>query len=88
MVVVKIELWPHGLESKAREIGRAEIINDGTGTEEVGNYKIRLKHSGSWVKKEGYWKTGGLSGYKRKVQSPYHLVMLALGAIFLRGKEE
>jgi hypothetical protein len=38
MIVVKIELWPHGSEERAKEIGRTYITNDGTGTLKRGNY--------------------------------------------------
>lgn len=38
MIVIKVELWPLGVESKAREIGRAYIANDGAGSTERGDY--------------------------------------------------
>lgn len=40
MLVVKIELWPHGHESLAEEIARGYIANDGTGTPTKGNYQF------------------------------------------------
>jgi hypothetical protein len=82
MVVVKIEIWPHGDESKAREIGRAKIANDNSGTSALGNYEIELSHSGAYAGRPGVWKRGRLSGFFRR-SSPYHLVMLALGAVLL-----
>ena len=77
MVVVKIELWPHGNEEKAREIGRAEIWNDGTGNEKHSNYGVNLLHSGIYFGKPGIWKKGYVEKHYRK-QSPYHLVVKAL----------
>lgn len=82
MIVVKIELWPRGDPNQAREIGRAEIVNDGTGTREKGNYQVRLRHSGRYTGRPGFWKRGAVSGVSRLL-SPYHLVMLALGATLL-----
>lgn len=38
MLVIKVELWPFGDESKKREIAAAEIWNTGTGTIDKGNY--------------------------------------------------
>lgn len=30
MIVVKIEIWPFGNESKSEELGRIHIVNDGS----------------------------------------------------------
>lgn len=43
MLVVKIELWPNGHAAGSRELCRGFIVNDGTGTGDIGNYYIRLK---------------------------------------------
>ena len=40
MLVIKIELWPYGYATGARELGRMYIINDGTGTAKRGNYRV------------------------------------------------
>ena len=77
MIVVKIELWPRGDPNQARE-----IVNDGTGTQAKGNYQVRLRHSGRYTGRPGFWKRGAVSGVSRLL-SPYHLVMLALGATLL-----
>lgn len=42
MLVIKIELWPHGDESKKEDMGTAHIWNDGTGTRTSGNYGIKI----------------------------------------------
>jgi len=77
MVVVKIELWPLGDEKKAREIGRAEIVNDGTGTTERSNYAVNLLHSGKYYGTPGVWRIGRVEDHRRML-SPYHLVQKAL----------
>jgi len=42
MIVIKVELWPFGEESKKRDIARAVIGNDGTGSYDMGNYDARF----------------------------------------------
>lgn len=43
MIVVKIELWPWGEESRKVELGTARIWNDASGSSTVGNYGYELK---------------------------------------------
>lgn len=49
MIVVKVELWPHGDESKARELSRAFISNDLKTTAETrgeyGSYECKFMQS-------------------------------------------
>lgn len=33
MIVIKVEIWPYGNEDKAKKLCRANIINEGTGSE-------------------------------------------------------
>lgn len=40
MLVIRIELWPKGNESKKIELGRATIINDCTGDDDASNYDV------------------------------------------------
>lgn len=77
MIVVKIELWPLGNANKAREIGRVEIANDGSGTKTHGNYLVNLLHAGIYWGKPGVWKRGKVTKHPR-MQSPYHLVLKAI----------
>lgn len=56
MIVIKVELWPYGHESKAKEIGRMHIINDGSSDNpKRDNYLVKLLRRGSTstVRKEG-----------------------------------
>lgn len=79
MVIVKIELWPHGDESRATPLGTIKITNDGTGNEAFGNYDVSLSHSGRYVTRPGTWKRGKVLRHFRGL-SPYHLVVKALNA--------
>jgi hypothetical protein len=80
VIVVKVELWPHGDESKARPIGQIAIANDGTGTAESGNYNVVLAHAGRFYGRKGAWRRGRVTGYQRIRQSPYHLLAMAMRA--------
>jgi hypothetical protein len=83
MVVVKIELWPHGDESKKRMLGQMNIINEGTGDVVFGNYSTELLHAGTYWGKPGFWKTAKNVIYNRTL-SPYHLVAKCLAACGIR----
>lgn len=45
MIVVKIEMWPHGDEDRRREIGRMYLANVG-GTAERGDYLVTVNRRG------------------------------------------
>ena len=77
MLVVRIELWPGGDESRKRILGLAHIINDGTGDENTGNYVVRLFR---WGSDGRIWKSAQLFGFKRKRLGPWDLLLSALNA--------
>ena len=79
MIIVKVELWPMGDGNKAREIGRARIINDGTGDATHGNYRIELLKSAEYSKNDadGIYKKGVVVGFLRK-RGPRHLLFEGL----------
>lgn len=45
MIVVKVEHWENGDESKAEILGQLSFTNDGTGTKDVANYNVKFEHS-------------------------------------------
>jgi hypothetical protein len=59
MIVVKVELWPHGLEDEKAEIGEILIKNNLSGTPMRGNYDYELL----WGKQS---KSGCIVGHKRE----------------------
>jgi len=69
MIRVTVELVPHGVESRKREIGRLEIANDGTGDEETGNYTGTLFAEYS---PEG--RSGRVFAFSRQKQSVWSLI--------------
>lgn len=79
MIVVKIELWPHGDQSQAKQIGWVDIANDGTGDVVESSYKVSVRHGGKYFGKAGFYRIGKVNAFKREL-SPYHLVSRALQA--------
>lgn len=75
MIRVTIELVPRGDESKKTHLGTAEIVNDGTGTMETGNYTIRLS---KWGKPTQTWRQGELKGFPCQRLGPWDLLAMAL----------
>ena len=78
MLVVKIELWPGGHEGNAKEIGRAYIWNDGSGTEARGNYKGKILRRGSQTR---IWREGRVLGFPRKRLKAWDLLQRFLNDI-------
>lgn len=77
MLVIKVELWPLGDESEARELQRVLVINDGTGTAEHGNYLVRALRRGSRTVVQ---RTGAVTNHPRLRDSVLVLVRKALEA--------
>ncbi len=69
MLVVKVELWPHGQESQARTLGTIRIANDGTGTPRRGNYDYAMRGG-----RHRMMKTGRITDYARQAYNPWELV--------------
>lgn len=92
MIVVKIEMWPKGDETKKREIGRTYIFNAG-GSLRRGDYEVRVcrknnfdttvreLHSG-----KGFTRTGRVEDYPRLSYNVWRLIARALKAAFPEEK--
>ena len=80
MLVVKIEMWPGGRESKAFEIGRMLIHNTSwTGKQaRRGDYAIRLMRKGS---PKAVSRTADVLDYPRLSYPVWKLVRRALEAL-------
>lgn len=75
MIRVTIELLPGGWEGNKREIGRLEIVNDGTGDSVRGNYYSRMFRKGS---SSTVTRRGEVKNFARLSRTAYELVYLAL----------
>jgi len=74
MLRITIELIPaSGLPPK--HLGTACIINDGTGSAEVGNYDVKLS---KWGRPNQTWKKGRVEDFDRVQRGPWDLFYLAL----------
>ena len=86
MIVVHVQLWPGGDQSKAKHLGTATITNDGTGDpanrrrgkeSTLGNYRVRLSKRGQPTVR---WRDGRVEGFRRKRYGAWDLLYLALRA--------
>lgn len=75
MVIVKIELVSAIDPRRSREIGRMVIHNTGEGTEDHGNYGIRLMRRGTT---DVVQKTASVENFPRKSAVVWKLVARAL----------
>lgn len=75
MIKVWIELWPHGSEERKELIGLIDIINDGTGTKNTGNYITRMYRKGSI---ETVTRRGEVKNFARLSRNVYDLLLLSL----------
>jgi hypothetical protein len=89
MIVVKLEMWPHGDETKKRELGRTYIFNDGTGSVTRGNYEARVCRKNKFeVKTEdlrpgtGFARKGQVTNYPRMSYNVWRLILRALRSCF------
>ena len=81
MLVIKMELWPFGDESAAKEIARCTIGNDGTGDEDTGNYEVALFNG------KRKWKKGRVENFPRQLLEGWDLLYRGLHNI-LAGRNK
>lgn len=77
MIVVKVELHS-AITGEVTEIGRMNIINDGTGDADVGNYNVLLMRRGTTRRVQ---RGGRVEGHSRKSLPIWALVSKALKAV-------
>lgn len=65
MLKVTVELLPFGGEEGKKTLLTFDIANDGTGTYERGNYKVRRSHNEEWI--EGIVKDYPRTSYNVRV---------------------
>lgn len=82
MIVIKIEIWPHGDMSKARILGVGTIANTGQGTNQVGQYEAFFDSMGPGGSQH---REAVVRHFKRQEKDAWELLYLALKKVF-RGK--
>lgn len=75
MLVVTVDLWPGGDSTKAQRLGRATLVNDGTGTVGRGNYVACLFLAGAALTP---WKRVEVCGFPRLTRNGWDLLFRAL----------
>jgi hypothetical protein len=85
MIYIRIELWPHGLSSKARLLHEGVIANVG-GTATRGDYTYALGRKGAKLAAilagSGAIKVGSVKGFPRQRLGAWQLLYLALHDAF------
>lgn len=85
MIVVKVELWPRGDGSKAKEIGRTYIANIG-GDQRVGDYQVAVCRKGTTkcplIGETKAARKGYVEGYPRKSYNMWRLIIRSLLSAF------
>lgn len=88
MITVKVELWPRGDESTAREIGRMYIANVG-GTVERGDYEVAVCRRNSDALPQPInpngpkpTRSGSVKNYPRLSYNMWRLICRALASSF------
>lgn len=91
MIVVKIEIWPNGDESKAREHSRAYIANDEKTTNEtkgeLGSYDAKFMQSVQFNPKK-VWKTGRAEKIHRTKQGVWDIIYVCLKSIGMEARKQ
>lgn len=79
MIVVKLE-FHKASTGQVVELGRAHIINDGSGGREHGNYLFEIYKGAHFSKRKDVWKRGRLRGWPRRSKrvGPWELLALLL----------
>ncbi len=90
MIVVRLELWPHGFEERKRSLGIATLVNDATGDDDTGNYEVHFGKAPGLSRaavddphrlrsvKSAVWRTASVRGFRRQQRGAWDLLYLAL----------
>jgi hypothetical protein len=81
VIVVKLELWPLGDESRRQDLGTAHIANEGGDDNGASTYSVRLLKGAKYSTNPGsVWKLGKVVGFPRASTQvgPWELLFLAL----------
>lgn len=84
MIVVKLELHS-AIDHTITEVGRMYLTNDGTGTDEIGNYDVKIMRKGVSNSNGAVWKYGKVVRHSRKAVTVWILIVKAISAC-LKGQ--
>lgn len=79
MIVIRVELWPCGYETRKKILGTMRIVNDGTGTDKRGNYYADVLRAKSSVKRpKSSLRHATINDWPRKSRPVWDLVLECL----------
>jgi hypothetical protein len=77
MIVIKLELHS-AIDHSVVEIGRMYLCNDGSGSEQVGNYQAKIMRRGVTDFNGQIYRTGLVLNHARKHDSVWKLILKAI----------
>jgi len=83
MLVIRIELWPNGLEKMKASLGTGMITNDGSGSTARGNYYCQF-----WRRTASSIKRTKVISFRRMVDGPWDLLHQALHQLYIEERLE
>jgi hypothetical protein len=91
VIVIPLQMWQFGYEDRQWNIGTIVIFNDGTGTQNRGNYVCRTYKEGEWEKKKNLAtpiREGKVSDWPRNSRPVFELVIAGLHACGYRSRKK
>jgi hypothetical protein len=77
VIVVTIDLWPHGDAAQAVRLGTIQMANDSTGSPSLASYDVR-----NWGRKGiPLRRYGRVEHFPRRSSTVFHLLKRALAAL-------
>lgn len=86
MLVVKVEIWPHGDGGMRRELARMFVSNVSDVDGEYGDYEVRVLESGVKDRDGKVYCRGFVWRHRRNRTPLWILVRKAIDACFTEGK--
>lgn len=80
MLVIKIEVWPHGSEYNKKLLGTCKIVNNGNGTKEFGQYDCEFESFQNELRTHLH--RSQVKNHERYEESVWVLLMKAIAAAF------
>ncbi|HUX16645.1 MAG TPA: hypothetical protein VMW52_09250 [Phycisphaerae bacterium] len=83
MIVIRVELWPGGDETRAEDLGTARIVNTVAASVasggELGDYRVELLKGARYSRRAGeIWKACTVTGFPRRGLGPWDLLFRGL----------
>lgn len=74
MVVISVDMWPQGDQTKAHSLGKMTLTLKAVGVDGRRSYEWEITKFGG----TGVWKKGSISGHDPKTRGPWDLIYRVL----------